>query len=107
MVNRSQVLVLLAAVIIIGAASHRILPADTNPAQRSLLNLHEVSAESTERQRILEELEEVHQLRERMLQEAGTFTSSGSGAPAPGPGLAAGADENELTGDSPPAESYV
>ena len=38
---------------------------------------------------------------------AGTFTSSGSGAPAPGPGLAAGADENELTGDSPPAESYV
>ena len=69
MVNRTQVLVLLAAVMIIGAASHRVLPADTNPAQRSLLNLHELSAESTERQRILEELEEVHQLRERMLQE--------------------------------------
>lgn len=68
MVNRTQVLVLLAAVMIIGAASHRVLP-DTNPGQRSLLNLHEVSAESTARQRILEELEEVHQLRERMLQE--------------------------------------
>ena len=69
MVNRTQVFVLLAAIMITGAASHRVLPAETNPVQRSLLNLREVSAESTERQRILEELEEVHQLRERMLQE--------------------------------------
>ncbi|KAL0038560.1 hypothetical protein WJX77_010735 [Trebouxia sp. C0004] len=39
---------------------------------------------ATENQRILAELEEVHQLRERMLQQAATYTSS-SGPPAPAP----------------------
>lgn len=63
-------MLLLVAVMIVGAASHRPLveEADFRP-QRSLLDVRDVSAETTEHQRILAELEEVHQLRERMLQE--------------------------------------
>ncbi|DBB09750.1 TPA: hypothetical protein ACH3X3_001385 [Trebouxia sp. C0006] len=49
--------------------------------------LQDVDADSAlEHQRILGELEEVHQLRERMLQQAATYiTSSGAPAPAPEP----------------------
>ena len=67
--HKVQIAVLCLAVMIIGAASHRSL--DTGVAgtqQRSLLG-QELSEEAIERQRILAELEEVHQLRERMLQE--------------------------------------
>ena len=66
---------LLATLLIVGAASHRLrlgneLETDVAP-HRSLLDKREVSNEAVERQRILAELEEVHQLRERMLQEGG------------------------------------
>ena len=55
---------------VIGAASHRLLGAEIETAShRSLLGKHVLSEEAVERQRILSELEEVHQLRERMLQE--------------------------------------
>ena len=37
--------------------------------QRLLLNQQKISVEHVERQRVLAELEEVHQLRERMLQQ--------------------------------------
>lgn len=54
--------------------SARILTAETgSTSQRS--ESRELSEENVERQRILAELEEVHQLRERMLQE-GNFTSA-------------------------------
>lgn len=49
--------------LIVGATSHRLLSAETGLAGR------ELSEDAVERQRILAELEEVHQLRERMLQE--------------------------------------
>ena len=73
MVQRIQLMLLLVAVMVMGAASHRPLEkeADFRP-QRSLLNVRDVSAETTEHQRILAELEQVHQLRERMLQEGMT-----------------------------------
>lgn len=62
-------MLLLVTAMVVGAASHRLIAEPKPFAQRSLLSERQVSAESTERQRILEELEEVHQLRERMLQE--------------------------------------
>ena len=68
--NRTHLAVLFLSAMVIGAASHRSLNADTEAvAHRSLLGKHTVSEEAIERQRILSELEEVHQLRERMLQE--------------------------------------
>lgn len=55
--------------LVLGVASHRTLDAYGLPAQRSLLTNQQFSEEAVEQQRILAELEEVHQLRERMLQE--------------------------------------
>lgn len=52
---------------VLGAASHRLLHGETG--QRSLLENSQISEHAVEQQRILAELEEVHQLRERMLQE--------------------------------------
>ncbi|KAA6410728.1 MAG: hypothetical protein FRX49_03531 [Trebouxia sp. A1-2] len=62
--------VLLLSILVVGVASRQLLDADLDSA--------------LEHQRILAELEEVHQLRERMLQQAATYVSS-SGAPAPAP----------------------
>lgn len=83
---------LLATLLIVGAASHRLglgneLETGVSP-HRSLLDKREVSNEAAERQRILAELEEVHQLRERMLQEGGTpFCSSHHDTGTSSPGL--------------------
>lgn len=65
MANRRFVVLLLATVFVAGAASHRLLSTDLT-SQRPA---RELSEDAVERQRILAELEEVHQLRERMLQE--------------------------------------
>ena len=59
----------IASMLVLGVASHRTLDAYGLPAQRSLLTNQQFSEEAVEQQRILAELEEVHQLRERMLQE--------------------------------------
>ena len=70
MASKASLVLLLVAILVAGAASQRRVAADhLLPARRSLLNKQEASAEQAERQRILAELEEVHQLRERMLQE--------------------------------------
>ena len=70
---RSNVLVFLLVAALIGSVtSHRSLRADTG-SQR--LAGRELSEDAIERQRILAELEEVHQLRERMLQEGENFAS--------------------------------
>ena len=68
---RAQLALLLIVTLIAGATSREMsgeLEASLF-AHRSLLNSKEVATEAIERQRILAELEEVHQLRERMLQE--------------------------------------
>ena len=68
---RAQLALLLIVTLIAGATSREMsgkLEASLS-AHRSLLNSKEVATEAIERQRILAELEEVHQLRERMLQE--------------------------------------
>ena len=57
----------IASMLVLGVASHRTLSGV--PAQRSLLTNQQIFEEAVEQQRILAELEEVHQLRERMLQE--------------------------------------
>ena len=82
MTSSKQLVLLLAIALVAGAAAHRlglgaVLDADRSP-HRSLLDKREVSAEAVERQRILAELEEVHQLRERMLQEGTTAFVSAS-----------------------------
>ena len=61
-------LTVLVMALIAGATSHRLLSAETGLAGR------ELSEDAVERQRILAELEEVHQLRERMLQEGGEYS---------------------------------
>ncbi len=55
------------SMVFIGVASHRLLEAHPD-TQATELEGRELS-EAEEHQRILSELEEVHQLRERMLQE--------------------------------------
>lgn len=72
----SSLLIILLSALIVSAAS------------RTLLDGTSQASEAEQHQRILAELEEVHQLRERMLQQAATYTSSGSGAPAPAPAAA-------------------
>ena len=64
--NKLQWCVLLLATAIVCTESHRLLSAESQPAGRSLA---EVDENAFEHQRILAELEEVHQLRERMLQQ--------------------------------------
>lgn len=76
--------ILLLTVLAIGATARQLKDGSTENAM--------------EHQRILAELEEVHQLRERMLQEAATYSST-SGAPAPGP--------SSTSGSSSPAVSDV
>ncbi|KAL0046352.1 hypothetical protein WJX82_009832 [Trebouxia sp. C0006] len=74
----SNFLILLLSVLIASAASRTLLDGISQASE----------AGQEEHQRILAELEEVHHLRERMLQQAATYTSSGSGAPAPAPATA-------------------
>ena len=61
-------LLLLMSYCIVGAASHRLLRAENDLAAQHLAG-RELSEEGAARQRIFAELEQVHQLRERMLQE--------------------------------------
>ena len=64
--NKLQWCVLLLATAIVCTESHRLLSAESQPAGRKLA---EIDDNALEHQRILAELEEVHQLRERMLQQ--------------------------------------
>ena len=65
----TRVILLLATLFIAGVAS-RGLSAETGLTLQRTAG-RELSEDAVERQRILAELEEVHQLRERMLQEGG------------------------------------
>jgi len=65
------------SMIVLGATAHRLLEA-TSQKTGDL-------QEAEEHQRILAELEEVHVLRERMLQQAGTYVPTNAEAPAPVP----------------------
>ncbi|KAA6420050.1 MAG: hypothetical protein FRX49_10072 [Trebouxia sp. A1-2] len=85
--------------IIFSAASHRLLA--THASSQHLAVEDRGLSEAEEHQRILKELEEVHQLRERMLQQAATYGSS-STAPAPAPGSDS-SDEYGLTPEPPSA----
>ncbi|DBB11690.1 hypothetical protein WJX82_011285 [Trebouxia sp. C0006] len=59
-------------------------------SRKTLGTVDVATIEAMEHQRILAELEEVHQLRERMLQQAATYASIGNGpAPAPAPATTA------------------
>ena len=64
--NKLQWCVLLLATAIFCTESHRLLSAESQSAGRKLA---ETDDNALEHQRILAELEEVHQLRERMLQQ--------------------------------------
>ncbi len=64
--NKLQWCVLLLATAIVCTESHRLLSAESQPTGRKLAETDEIALEH---QRILAELEEVHQLRERMLQQ--------------------------------------
>ena len=71
--RRVQLVLVLA--LIVGAAAFRLgaeHEADLSP-HRSLLEEREISIEAATRQRILAELEEVHHLRERLLQDGMTL----------------------------------
>ena len=59
--NSTKMAMLFLSMIFVGAAAHRLLEATSHKT--------EVVDQAAEHQRILAELEEVHQLRERMLQE--------------------------------------
>jgi len=75
--NKVNITLFFAALLVIGAcAEPRKLLASSEEAHL---------ADASEHQRILAELEEVHQLRERMLQEAAMYTPGMAGAPAPAP----------------------
>lgn len=65
--HTTKILLMFLSMVVIGCASHRLLEAQTNFQAAELEGRHLTEAE--EHQRILSELEEVHQLRERMLQE--------------------------------------
>ncbi|DBB08832.1 hypothetical protein WJX82_011463 [Trebouxia sp. C0006] len=99
--NKLQWCVLLLATAIVCTESHRLLSAESQSAGRKLA---ETDDNALEHQRILAELEEVHQLRERMLQQAATYTSSG-GAPAPAPVASTSSPSSPSSPKSPPAES--
>ena len=66
MLRKAAIALLLTAALIVGGSARTLTNADLT-AQRT--EGRELSTETMEHQRILAELEEVHQLRERMLQE--------------------------------------
>ena len=67
MARKTGLIVLLAMAFIVGASS-RVLTADADLTSQQTAG-RQLSDETKEHQRILAELETVHQLRERMLQE--------------------------------------
>ncbi|KAA6421110.1 MAG: hypothetical protein FRX49_09020 [Trebouxia sp. A1-2] len=73
--NKVNVAAFLMALLVVGAIAAPRKVLETTEAS-------EAAASSEQHQRILAELEEVSALRERMLQEAETYTS-GASAPAP------------------------
>jgi hypothetical protein len=73
MVRRNSLLLLLLTCCLAGAACSRQLRGDTLAAQH--VEGRQLSEEAHEQQRILAELEHVHQLRERMLQAGKTVYS--------------------------------
>lgn len=77
--TKASLAFLLLSLLVIGVASRHFTSTD--------------SEDALEHQRILAELEEVHKLRESMLQQAATYITT-SGAPAPAPG---GTHGNSLT----------
>lgn len=94
--NSTKMAMLFLSMIFVGAAAHRLLEATSHKT--------EVVDQAAEHQRILAELEEVHQLRERMLQEAGTYVSTNAEAPAPVPPPTE-ESPSALTSEAPPSES--
>lgn len=97
--NKVHWCLLLLATALVCAESNREFSAEGQADSRKLAATSDETA--VEHQRILAELEEVHQLRERMLQEAAMYTSSGGSAPAPAPAAAS----PESTQTASPAES--
>ncbi len=67
--NKLQWCTLLLATVLVCAQSHRLLAAEGQIKGRNLAEVTDSEDAALEHQRILAELEEVHQLRERMLQE--------------------------------------
>ena len=65
--NTTKTALLLLSLLVVGSAAHRLLEANSQKA--------EGFNDAAEHQRILSELEEVHQLRERMLQEGERIAS--------------------------------
>ncbi|KAL0038443.1 hypothetical protein WJX77_006562 [Trebouxia sp. C0004] len=82
--------------IVLGATAHRLLEATSQKTGA----LHDAE----EHQRILAELEEVHYLRERMLQQAGTYVPTNAEAPAPVPPPTE-ESPSALTSEAPPSSS--
>ena len=66
--NSTKMAMLFLSMIFVGAAAHRLLEATSHKT--------EVVDQAAEHQRILAELEEVHQLRERMLQEGKSWPNT-------------------------------
>ncbi|DBB06777.1 TPA: hypothetical protein ACH3X3_009443 [Trebouxia sp. C0006] len=83
MVRRNSLLLLLLTCCLAGAACSRQLWGDNELAAQHV-EVRQLSEEAQEQQRILAELEHVHQLRARMLQAASTYAAA-LGTPAPAP----------------------
>lgn len=88
----TQILVLFLSFLTVGVASNRLLLRDKTDLPVQTLESGKLFEEAEAQQRILAELEQVHQLRERMLQTASTYTSAGS-APAPAPAASLASSE--------------
>ncbi|DBA86482.1 TPA: hypothetical protein ACH3X2_005464 [Trebouxia sp. C0005] len=94
--NTTKMALLFLSMIVLGATAHRLLEATSQ--KTGALDAAE------EHQRILAELEEVHSLRERMLQQAGTYVPTNAEAPAPVPPPTE-ESPSALTEEAPPSES--
>ena len=70
---KTVLVVLLATALIVGGSARVLTAETTSVSQRA--EGRALSEETVERQRILAELEELHQLRERMLQEGKLFVT--------------------------------
>lgn len=88
----TKIVVLFLSFFTIGVASHRLLLQHETDLPTQTLESGKLFEEAEARQQILAELEQVHQLRERMLQAASTYTSSGP-APAPAPAASLASSE--------------
>ncbi|KAL0042936.1 hypothetical protein WJX79_004349 [Trebouxia sp. C0005] len=83
MVRRNSLLLLLLACCLAAGSCSRQLRGDSDLVAQHVED-RQLSEEAHEHQRILAELEQVHQLRERMLQVASTYAAA-LGTPAPAP----------------------